>query len=89
MGFRSAKRLNTQFTFYFHVDLPSSYTTHLLDPIKPLSLNFTTQISICKNTVEQRQTTSNKQFLKITAAQRSWKLPDSGKWLFERLIFNS
>ena len=73
MGFRSAKRLNAQFTFYFHVDLPSSYTTHLLDPIKPLSLNFTTQISICKNTVEQRQTTSNKQFLKNNSSTKKLK----------------
>ena len=64
MGFRTAKRLNAQFTFYLHVDLPLSYTTHLLDPIEPLSLNFTTPIFICKNTVELRQTASNKQFLK-------------------------
>ena len=52
MGFRTAKRLNAQFKFYLHADLPLSYTTHLLDPIEPLSLNFTTQIFICKNTVE-------------------------------------
>ena len=52
MGFRTAKRLNAQFTFYLDVDLPLSYTTHLLDPIEPLSLNFTTPIFICKNTVE-------------------------------------
>ena len=52
MGFRSAKRLNAQFTFYLLVDLPSSHTTHLIDPIEPLSLNFTTPIFICKNTVE-------------------------------------
>ena len=52
MGFRTAKRLNAQFTFYLHVDLPLLYTTHLLDPIEPLSLNFTTPIFICKNTVE-------------------------------------
>ena len=64
MDFRTAKRLNAQFTFYLHVDLPLPYTTHLLDPIEPLSLNFTTPIFICKNTVEERQTTSNKQFLK-------------------------
>ena len=32
MGFG---RLNAQFTFYLHVDLPLSYTTHLLDPIEP------------------------------------------------------
>ena len=34
------------------VDLPLSYTTHLLDPIEQLSLNFTTPIFICKNTVK-------------------------------------
>ena len=55
MGFRNAKRLNAQFTFYLHVDLPLSYTTHLLDPIEPLSLNFTAQIFICKKTVEQEK----------------------------------
>ena len=38
--------------FMLHDDLPLSYTTHLLDPIEPLSLNFTTPIFICKNTVE-------------------------------------
>ena len=64
MGFQTAKRLNAQFTFYLHVDLPLSYTTHLLESIEPLSLNFTTPIFICKNTMEYRQTTSKKQFLK-------------------------
>ena len=38
MGFWTAKRLNAQFTFYQHADLPLSYTTNLLDPIEPLSL---------------------------------------------------
>ena len=52
MGFRTAKRLIAQFTFYLRVDLPLSYTTHLLDPIEQASLNFTTPIFICKNTVE-------------------------------------
>ena len=52
MGFRTAERLNARFTFYLHVDLPLSYTTHLLDPIEPLSLNFTIAIFIYKNTVE-------------------------------------
>ena len=50
MGFQTAKHVNVQFTFYLHVDLPLLYTTHLLDPIQPLSLNFTTPIFICKNT---------------------------------------
>ena len=50
--FSDCTTLNAQFTFYLHVDLPLSYTTHLLDPIEPLSLNFTTAIFIYKNTVE-------------------------------------
>ena len=52
MGFRAAKRLNAQFTFYLHVDLPLSYTTHLLDPIEPLSLYCTTPIFIYNQSAE-------------------------------------
>ena len=40
MGFRTAKCLNAQFTFYLRVDLPLSYTTHLLDPIEPLGYHL-------------------------------------------------
>ena len=70
MDFRTAKRLNAQSTFYLQVDLPLSYTTHLLDPIEQLSLNFTTPIYICENTVvDILPVTSN--VLKRTAAHRS------------------
>ena len=71
MGFRTAKRLNAQFTFYLHVDLPLSYTS-LLDPIEPLFLNFTTPIFIKKKTLwnkDKLRVTCN--FLKITAAHKS------------------
>ena len=51
-AFGLQKRLNAQIIFYSHVDLPLSYTSNLLDPIEPLSLNFSTPIFICKNTVE-------------------------------------
>ena len=70
MDFRTAKCLNAQFTFYLHVDLPLSYTTHLLDPIEPLFLNFTTPIIICKTLWNKDKLPVTSNFLKITAAHR-------------------
>ena len=71
MGFRTAKRLNTQFTFYLHVDLPLSYTTHLLDPIESLSLSSTTPIFFAKTLWNKDKLPVTNNFLQITAAHRS------------------
>ena len=71
MGFRTAKRLNAQFTFYLHVDLPLSYTTHLLVPNEPLSLNFTTQYLFAKTLWNKDKLPVTSNFMKITAAHRS------------------
>ena len=70
MGFRTAKRLNAQFTFYLHVDLPLSYTTHLLDPIEPLSLSLH-QYLFAKTGWNKDKLPVTSNFLKITAAHRS------------------
>ena len=71
MRFRTAKRLNAQFTFYLHVDLPLSYMTHLLDPIKPLSLNSLHQYLYTKTLWNKDKLPVTSNFLKITAAHRS------------------
>ena len=73
MGFRTAKRLDAQFTFYLHVDLPLSCMTHLLDPIEPLGYPLISlhQYLFAKTgwNIDKLTVTSN--FLKITAAHRS------------------
>ena len=71
MGFRPAKRLNAQFTFNLHADLPLSYTTHLLDPIEPLSLNSLHQYLFAKTLRNKDIQPVTNNFLKITAAHRS------------------
>ena len=73
MGFRTAKRLNAQFTFYLHVDLPLSYTTHLLDPIEPLGYPLISlhQYLFAKTGWNKDKLPVTINFLKITAAHRS------------------
>ena len=71
MGFRTAKRLNAQLIFYLHVDLPLSYTTHLLDPIEPLSLTSLHQYLFAKKLWNKDKLPVTSNFLKITAAHRS------------------
>ena len=72
MDFRTAKRLNAQFTFYLQVDLPLSYTTHLLDAIEnhyPLiSLH---QYLFAKTLWNKDKLRVTSNLLKITAAHRS------------------
>ena len=73
MGFRTAKRLNAQFTFYLRVDLPLSYTTHLLDPIEPLGYPLISlhQYLFAKTLWNKDMLPITSNFLKITAAHRS------------------
>ena len=71
MGFWTAKRLNAQFTFYLHVDLPLSYTTHLLDPIEHYPLISLHQYLFAKTLWNKDKLRVTSNFLKITAAHRS------------------